>query len=31
MKLFIVTVIVFLAGFWFGYEIGSAPIRDDWE
>ena len=31
MKAIIIYSIVWLAGVWFGYELGSAPVHDDWD
>lgn len=31
MKALIIYSIVWLAGVWFGYAIGSAPTRNDWD
>ena len=31
MKTAILMIIAYLVGLWIGYEIGTAPERDDWD
>ena len=31
MKTIVIIVLVYFAGLFIGYQIGSAPQRDDWE